>query len=303
MAMVDIFIPCYNAERFLQQTIDSIKKQTYQDYRVIVVDDGSTDHSMEILQKYAKEDHRVLIYRNDGNQGVAYTRNRGLQLCDSKYMAFMDADDIMPEYRLEKEVGYMEAHPECDVISGNYQLMDEDGRLGAVVKLGEKNTDEVYSALFFENVIANGTALFRTSFYRNHKIDFLDKYAGLEDYDFWVESMLAGAKMHIMDEVFLFYRVVQSGLSRMNSSEEKIRYRNQCFLNIHRKILDGYGIRLSEREQEMFFEYTTEVLPDKRTRRKNFWMLCKLVYELKKQNPFRTRSFINACNQFKRKAR
>lgn len=301
MAKVDIFIPCYNAERFIKQTIESIQAQTYQDYRVMIIDDGSTDHSLDIIQDYAKKDSRVHVFQNDGNKGVAYTRNRGLEICDSEYMAFMDADDIMPSYRLEHQIEYMDAHPECDVLSGNYQLMDESGNIGQIVQLGRKNAIQVYSALFFENVIANGTVVFRNRVIKNTGVCFNEELITLEDYDFWVQLMFKKLSFFIADEVWQYYRVVEDGLSRSNSSQSKRTVRNTSFNDIHLNIMDNYNISLKEKEIVAWLLFASERELTRMEKMRYFYPFHSLISKLIIQNPYEDNGFVQACEEFKRK--
>lgn len=116
--MVTVFIPCYNAGRFISETIDSILVQTYQDFEILIIDDGSTDNSSEILNQYAEKDERIRILKNKRNRGIGYTRNRGVREARGKYLAIMDADDISVPSRLEKEVQYLEKHQSVEAVSG-----------------------------------------------------------------------------------------------------------------------------------------------------------------------------------------
>ena len=106
MEKLIVFIPCYNADKYISETIDSLIKQTFKDFKILVIDDGSTDRSRDIVKQYAMQDHRILLVENEINRGIVYTRNRGLKLCDGEYIALMDADDIAPLYRLDEEVRY-----------------------------------------------------------------------------------------------------------------------------------------------------------------------------------------------------
>jgi glycosyltransferase involved in cell wall biosynthesis len=295
---VDILVPCYNAEKYLPQLIESIKAQTYADYRVLFIDDGSSDRSVDIIETYAMQDSRVTLLKNDTNHGVHYTRNRGLKECRAKYIALMDADDEMPKYRLEHQMDFLLKNPECDVVSGNYCLISEEGKRGDLVVFGEWDTDQVYANLFFWDVIANGSAVIKRRFIVEHELQWDENFPSVEDYNFWVDCMLAGANMHIMDEILEYYRVVQTGLSRTNSKPEKLERRNKCFDAIHGKMLDTWSIKLTERERNIYFEYTNEVPKNKQKKLRDFPHFLRLVWKLLKQNPFDTQEFYVAVRKF-----
>ena len=99
--MISVIIPVYNVEKYLHVCINSVLKQTYQDFEVICVDDCSTDSSLEILEYFTKKDSRVKVYKNDSNKGIGFTRNRGLDEAKGEYILFLDADDWYSSQALE----------------------------------------------------------------------------------------------------------------------------------------------------------------------------------------------------------
>ena len=95
-----IIVPIYNVEKYLDKCLKSLINQTYSDYEIICIDDGSTDSSLEVLKKYQDED-RILIYQNDSNRGLSYTRNRGMSYAHGEYIIFVDSDDWIYQETLE----------------------------------------------------------------------------------------------------------------------------------------------------------------------------------------------------------
>ena len=95
--MIDIIMPCYNAEHFIEETIQSVLRQTDRDFRLICVDDCSKDKTFEILQQFAQQDVRITVLRNKHNCGIAATRNKGIRAGNGEFIAFLDDDDIMPD--------------------------------------------------------------------------------------------------------------------------------------------------------------------------------------------------------------
>jgi hypothetical protein len=212
----------------------------------------------------------------------------------------MDADDIMPKQRLMRQMTYLKEHPECDILSGGMTLMSESGQMGKELLFGELGSEAVYSALFFQNAIPTGTVVMKKEFVQQHCLRF-DENVSIEDYNFWVDCMLAGATMHSMNETLQYYRVVQSGLSRTNSAPDKMKKRNECFDFIHNKILDYYGITLSDREKQIYFEYTNEVPKKPHQKLKDLPDFLKLLSSFEKQVPFQKDIFKAECRNFRKR--
>lgn len=105
--LVSIVVPVYNAERFIEETIQSVLNQTYTNWELILVDDKSTDKSIELITPYLKKDNRIRLLRNKTNMYAALTRNNGVAVAKGRYIAFLDADDLWVETKLEKQVAFM----------------------------------------------------------------------------------------------------------------------------------------------------------------------------------------------------
>ena len=126
--LISVIMPVFNGENFLQDAVGSILGQTFTDFELIAIDDGSTDNSTALLESFRLNDRRVIIQRHTENQGVTAALNTGLALARGKYIARMDADDISLPVRFEKQVAFMETHPEIDILGSAVRLMDERGR-------------------------------------------------------------------------------------------------------------------------------------------------------------------------------
>jgi glycosyltransferase involved in cell wall biosynthesis len=121
--LVSVVVPVYNTERYISDTIESILKQTFTDFELIIIDDGSKDSSPEILQKLAAKDSRIRLTLRE-NRGIVRTRNDLLEQCRGKYMAVNDSDDLSMPDRLAKQVAYLESHPDCVLLGSRVMLMD-----------------------------------------------------------------------------------------------------------------------------------------------------------------------------------
>lgn len=130
MPIVSVIIPCYNGSAFIGATIESVQAQTFQEWELVVVDDGSTDGSAEVVTRYAEADHRVRLVRQP-NGGVARARNAGFAAAspESEYLLFLDADDLLVPEMLERLVGYLEENKGVGLVHCDSLLIDKDGRL------------------------------------------------------------------------------------------------------------------------------------------------------------------------------
>jgi glycosyltransferase involved in cell wall biosynthesis len=149
---VSVVIPCYNQAHFLGEAIESVLSQTYEEFELIVVDDGSKDDTEELASSYAAEDARVRLIRQQ-NRGLAGARNRGLSESSGEYVVFLDSDDRLLEEALAVGVGELEAHPGCAFVSGHYRPINADGDAYAVPRQARVEGDP-YLALLRDNYIS-----------------------------------------------------------------------------------------------------------------------------------------------------
>ncbi len=115
--LVSVLIPCYNVEKFVEESVNSILNQTYTHIEVIAINDCSTDRTGEILYSLAKEDPRITVISNEENLKLIKTLNKGIKLCSGEYIARMDSDDIALPTRIEKEVDFLEKNKDHDIVS------------------------------------------------------------------------------------------------------------------------------------------------------------------------------------------
>src|SRR5690606_24370948 len=108
--LVSVITPVFNSERFLKETIESVLSQTYENWEMILIDDGSADDSVHIVQSYVERDTRFKLIRNRHNIGPALSRNRGIELASGSYLTFLDADDLWDSYFLEKSLVFLESN-------------------------------------------------------------------------------------------------------------------------------------------------------------------------------------------------
>lgn len=203
---VSIILCFYNEEKYLAKAIDSVLAQTYSNFELILVNDGSTDGSDAIVKSY--QDERIVYKAYEGNKRLAYARNRGLELATGEYIGFFDGDDLLLEDKIEKQVNYLNEHTEIALVSGAFQYMDADGVcFGEVNEPKCKSDLEIRAYMLFGNTIAcAGGALFRRKIIEQHKLRLDETNKASEDYRFWIEMLPYGKFANVKDCFFL-YRV------------------------------------------------------------------------------------------------
>ncbi|MDT8410611.1 MAG: glycosyltransferase family A protein [Wenzhouxiangellaceae bacterium] len=176
---VSVFIPVHNRENLVCVAINSILAQSFEDFELIVVDDGSTDRTLEVLQSYT--DPRVRIASNGQNLGIPATRNRGLELARGEYIALLDSDDHAYPKRLAEQVAYLDAHPEITQVGSWCSFMDSEGQMLGKVRRQPLKPDDIHAHLLFHCPVINRTVMARTEALRSLRYD--SNFPRCQDYD------------------------------------------------------------------------------------------------------------------------
>jgi glycosyltransferase involved in cell wall biosynthesis len=142
---ISVLLPVHNAERYLRAAVDSVLMQTFEDFELLALDDGSTDRSSSILREYATNDVRVRTLSRE-NRGLVATLNELIAVSRGRYLARMDADDICRRRRFEKQVGYLEDHPECVAVGSRALVIDPDG-MPIIETINECGHEEIDAAV------------------------------------------------------------------------------------------------------------------------------------------------------------
>lgn len=211
--LVSIVMPTFDSDRFLTEAIESILNQTFRDFEFIIVADKSSDRSDLILEDYAKKDNRIKVFM-DKKKGLIASLNKGCRLAKGKYIARMDSDDISLPNRLERQVQYLEKHPEIGILGTGIRYIDETGRLGKLVRNPE-DPKLIKFYLHLENCIAHPSIMMRRE--TIERLGFYNPEAiHAEDYDLWARATSITQVSNLHD-VLLEYRVWSGGISSHNS--------------------------------------------------------------------------------------
>ena len=198
--MVTIGLPFYNAEKYLALAIESVLQQTYTDWELLLLDDGSTDNSLSIAQSYAQKDSRIKVISDGKNKNLATRLNELPSLPQGLYLARMDADDIMLPARIERQLAVLKAHPEIDVLGTNaYIINDENAVTSTRYPLTPKNTLTRVKSFIHPTIIA------KKQWFLENPYD--TKALRMEDAELWYRTH---SKYHFvrLNEPLLFYREV-----------------------------------------------------------------------------------------------
>ena len=209
--LVSIILPAYNCEAYLQQTINSLLQQTYTNFELLIINDGSTDSTFEIINSYT--DSRIQLIQNDGNKGLIYSLNNGFELAKGKYIARIDADDICLPERIEKQVNWLEQNPSTAVVASTIQFINEKNVVTGFWDLDRKTiTKEVIKkAMLWECCIAHPSVMIRSSIIKNYKYNSYQKH--IEDYDLWLQLLADNFVIEKINEPLLLYRVDQQSVT------------------------------------------------------------------------------------------
>lgn len=159
---VSVLLPVYNAERYLAQAIESILQQSFADFEFLITDDGSTDRSRQIIERYAAQDERIQFLSRE-NKGLIYTLNQMLEQAQGTFLARMDADDTATPDRLALQVNFLQQHPEVVCVGGAFNLMDSHGRIVQWIPMPEGNDEIQQMLLIGRTIINHPCALIRRS--------------------------------------------------------------------------------------------------------------------------------------------
>lgn len=205
--LVTVIMPVYNAERYMEQSIESIIAQTYQKWELLIVDDGSTDSSVQIMQEYCSRDRRIQMILSTGNEGVASARNKGIQAAKGEYIAFLDSDDLWKAEKLEIQIHYMQEH-NCGFVYSAYDVIDEKN---VYQKTITPYWDKVsYKKLLNTNIIACCTAVIKSEYIKDNLMPQLKH----EDYATWL-NILKNHQLiaECVPGILASYRLVKGSVS------------------------------------------------------------------------------------------
>lgn len=209
--MVSVVLPAYNAASTIRESINSVIEQTFSDWELIIINDGSNDNTDSIIRSFI--DKRIIYLNNAVNRGLIYTLNRGFSLAQGKYIARMDADDICLPKRLEKQVAFMEKHPDVVVCGTQIKYFGTKSSRYKKLKFPLDNR-ALKDMLAMSTCFAHPSVMIRRSVLVSNNVTYDLDYKNAEDYSMWIDLSQYGNYANL-SESLLLYRISDTQISQL----------------------------------------------------------------------------------------
>ena len=211
MPKISVIMGIYNCAPYLQEALDSLYSQTYQDFEIILCEDGSKDNTYEIAKKNADAHPNIKLLRNERNMGLNKTLNNCLAAAEGEYIARMDGDDISLPTRFEKEVSFLDSHPEYAIVSCPMIYFDEDGEFARGKGGGEANKE----ALIYGSPFCHAPCMVRKeAFLAVEGYTVEKRLLRYEDYNLWMKMFAAGFRGYNLNECLYAMRDDRNAIRR-----------------------------------------------------------------------------------------
>jgi teichuronic acid biosynthesis glycosyltransferase TuaG len=231
--LVSIITPTYNCDKFIGETIESVQRQTYINWEMIIVDDCSTDDTKNVVEKYQQQDERIKYHCLTENSGAAVARTKAMELATGQYMAFLDSDDLWMSDKLEKQLEFMQKNNYI-FTSTSYQHMTEDGKMMPKVLNAVPKTD--YNRLLLDCPVGNSTVMYDVSKMGKFQVPNIRKR---NDDALWLAMLKREQYIHGLDRILMKYRLRNDSISSNKWSLVKYTwqlYRDIEHLSVFRSI-------------------------------------------------------------------
>lgn len=200
---ISIVMAAYNEERDIAKAIESILAQTFTDWELIIVDDGSSDNTVAIIQSFAAQDDRIRLIRNETNLELSASLNRGIEVARADLIARADADDINLPQRLSKQFEFMQQNPQIDVLGTAAYLLDANGQRVNTVSYPQAH-DELSQLSFLKNHFFHPSVIIRSRFFDAAGV-YNPEYPNAEDKEIWLRGLRSGCRYANLSEPLIEY--------------------------------------------------------------------------------------------------
>ena len=218
MPRVSVLIGIYNCAPTLAEALDSLYAQTFQDFKIILCDDGSTDDTYSVAKSYADKHDNVVLIRNEKNMGLNFTLNHCLEYADTEYCARMDGDDISLPTRFEEEVRFLDKHPEYAIVTTPMKYFDEKG----IFREGKGGREPKLTEFPKHSPFCHAPCMVRTEAYRAVEgYTVAEKLLREEDYHLWIKMYQKGFRGYTLEEPLYMMRDDRNAAKRRNFKARK----------------------------------------------------------------------------------
>lgn len=209
--LVSVIMPCYNAADFIHAALNSILKQDYPNLEILLIDDGSADHTLAIIKEYAQKDARIKYLINENNMGLIRTLNRGIAACTGAYIARMDADDECDPERITKIINEFQRRPGVSIVSAGYYLMNLKGKLIQQCRPKAYHTQALKFVSLFSTPVVHACAVFKAEVLKENLYD--ERYLHSEDYEIFSRLLFLNYEAFNLDEPLYSIRINPESVS------------------------------------------------------------------------------------------
>lgn len=249
---ISVVMSVYNGELYLGEAIESILNQTYKNFEFIIINDGSTDNSLEIIEQYKKTDPRIVLISRE-NKGLIASLNEGIAVAKGEYIARMDADDISLPDRFAEQVKVMDSDKEL-VVCGSWINVIGGKYKNKTTKYYEKDKD-IKAQLLLLSCFAHPSVMIRSEIIAKHGIQYVESAKHAEDYMLWMELARVG-KFYNIPKRLLTYRYLETSITRIADKHEEER--KKIHLTIYQKGFELIKLVGTTDELEILFNLSTK---------------------------------------------
>ena len=248
--LLTVLMPVYNAEKFLDESINSILSQTYSEFEFLILDDASTDNSLKIIKAYAREDKRIKVFVNQKNQQEAKCRNILLKNSRTEFIAWMDADDVSLPVRLQTQIDFLKQNPSVDVVSSRVSFFGYKSHLRKEFLSNSQEfllDHQIKSNFLFNSAVVGGCSMVKMKKIIPHKIFYNEKLKSAVDFQYWIDCCPFICFANI-DTILYNYR----RHPLQNTADQKqLKKNNSVIIKNH---LLKFGIKVDKKTEDIFFD-------------------------------------------------
>lgn len=276
---VTVLMTVYNGEKYLEDAIRSILEQSYQNFSFMIINDGSSDGTEEII--LSNHDSRIIYIKNDQNIGLTKSLNKGIDLIDSEYLVRMDADDIAMRNRLKLQIKFMDSNKDI-AVSGTSILIFGNGK--KKIHRALINPKSVKTHLLFASALSHPSTIIRTEILKQNNIKYLEVDEGTEDYGLW-QKLAENYKLSNLKNILLKYRDNKLGIT--SNEEKNIDKRDKMHINIYKRNFEYLNISTNDEDMIIFRKFIMHRIISE----DELIKLSMLIFKLRKSIGFRTMEY------------
>lgn len=237
---ISVVMPAYNAESFIEDAVNSVLAQTFEDYELIIIDDCSRDKTYELIEGFARNNSKIRVYRNEKNSGVSFTRNFGISVAKGEWIAFLDSDDMWRPEKLEKQLSLFKEHPNAVITYTGSSFIDFEGtafsyNLPAVPVM-------TYKHLLKSNLLSCSSVMVKKDVIERIKMGH-DKMH--EDYSAWLQILREYKYAYGINEPLLIYRISKNSKSANRIKSARMIYNSYRYVGYNLIIAALFMLRYS----------------------------------------------------------